>query len=109
MVYYDQVVSEEIRNTWHGVEVEIEVKDDLGNHYSGEGNGGIGDSEEYNISWSKTFEKLDEKATKLIITPHITLREYPSDNFGSVEMTEKGGYKENPIPRNLVRVKKNLY
>ncbi|MCM3651039.1 DUF4179 domain-containing protein [Metabacillus litoralis] len=98
IVYYDQVVFEEIRNTWHGVEVEIEVKDDLGNSYSGEGNGGTGDSEGYNISWSKTFEKLDEKATKLIITPNITLREYTSDNFGSVEITENG-HKAIPIPK----------
>ena len=97
IVYYDQVVSEAIRNKWHGVEVEIEVKDDVGNTYSGEGNGGTGDSEGYDISWSKTFEKLDEKATKLIITPHITLREYTSENFGSVEITENGE-REIPIP-----------
>ena len=61
IVYYDQIVFRMIRNKWHGVEVEIEVKDDLGNNYSGEGNGGTGDSEGYNISWSKTFEKLNEK------------------------------------------------
>ncbi|MFZ0443225.1 MAG: DUF4179 domain-containing protein [Bacillus sp. (in: firmicutes)] len=97
IIYYDQVVSDSIRNTWHGVEVEIQVKDDLGNIYWGEGNGGTGDSEGYNISWSKTFEKLDEKATKLIITPHITLREYTSENFGSVEIT-KNGEREIPIP-----------
>ena len=90
IVYYDQIVSQDVRNTWHGVDVEIEVKDDLGNHYSGEGNGGTGDSEGYNISWSKTFEKLNENATKLIITPPITLREYTSDNFGSVEITKNG-------------------
>ncbi|KAA9029132.1 DUF4179 domain-containing protein [Niallia endozanthoxylica] len=98
IVYYDQVVSEEIRNKWHGVDVEIEVKDDLGNSYSGEGNGGTGDSEGYNIRWSKTFEKLDEKATKLIITPYITLREYTSENFGSVEITDNGEHREIPIP-----------
>ena len=98
-----------IRNTWHGVEVEIEVKDDLGNHYSGEGNGGTGDSEGYNISWSKTFEKLNENATKLIITPHITLREYTSENFGSVEITKNGEQGKFLFQRNLVKGKKNLY
>ena len=97
IVYYDQVVSEKVRNKWHGVEVDLEVKDDLGNSYSGEGNGGTGDSEGYNMSWSKTFEKLDQNATKLIITPHITLYEYTSDNYGSVEMT-KDGAREIPIP-----------
>ena len=84
------------------------MKDDLGNIYWGEGNGGTGDSEGYNISWSKTFEKLDENATKLIITPHITLREYTSENFGSVEITrmEKGKFR---FHRNLEKEKKNLY
>lgn len=96
IVYYDQVISEKVRNKWHGVDVDIKIKDDLGNSYSGEGNGGSGDA--YNISWSKTFEKLDQNATKLIITPHITLREYTSDNFGSVEIT-KDGPKEIPIPK----------
>ncbi|MCM3409662.1 DUF4179 domain-containing protein [Metabacillus litoralis] len=99
IVYYEQIVSEKIRNTWHGVDVEIQVKDDLGNRYSGEGNGGSGDSDGYNISWSKTFEKLDEKASKLIITPHITLREYTSENFGAVEITESGEHREIPIPK----------
>jgi hypothetical protein len=42
-------------------------------------------------------KKKDEKATKLIITPHITLREYTSENFGSVEITENGE-REIPIP-----------
>ncbi|HHW35731.1 MAG TPA: DUF4179 domain-containing protein [Bacillales bacterium] len=98
IVYYDQVVSEVVRNKWHGVYVDIEVKDNLGNSYSGEGNGGTGDSEGYNMSWSKTFGKLDSNATKLIITPHITLWEHTSENFGSVEIT-KDGPMEMPIPK----------
>ena len=44
IVYYDQIVSEKIRNKWHGVDVDFEIKDDLGNVYSGEGNGGKGDT-----------------------------------------------------------------
>ena len=98
IVYYDQVVSKVVKNKWHGVYVDIDVKDDLGNSYSGEGNGGTGDSGGYNVSWSKTFEKLDQNATKLIITPHITLWEYTSENFGSVEIT-KDGPMEIPIPQ----------
>ena len=97
IVYYDQVVSEKVRNKWHGVDVDLEIKDDLGNSYSGEGNGGSGDSEGYKMSWSKTFEKLNQNATKLIITPHIRLYEYTSDNYGSVEIT-KDGPRKIPIP-----------
>ncbi|MBO9128537.1 DUF4179 domain-containing protein [Bacillus sp. 165] len=96
IVYFNQVISEKVRNKWHGVDVDVEIKDDLGNRYSGAGNGGSGDSEGYNMSLSKTFEKLDQNATKLIITPHITLYEYTSDNYGSVEIT-KDGPKELPL------------
>ena len=42
IVYYDQIVSENISNKWDGVDVELEIKDDLGDVYSGEGNGGKG-------------------------------------------------------------------
>ncbi|MED3572325.1 DUF4179 domain-containing protein [Cytobacillus praedii] len=95
IVYYDQIISKEVSNKWHAVDVEIEIRDDLGNLYTGEGNGGSGDG--YNMSWSKTFEKLDEHASKLFITPHIMFREHTAENFGSVEMTNDGP-KEIPIP-----------
>ncbi|WP_047155358.1 DUF4179 domain-containing protein [Aneurinibacillus tyrosinisolvens] len=93
IVYYDQEVSKEIRNKWDEVEIDLKIKDDLGNSYSGEGNGGTG-KDSYNMSWSKTFQKLDKNATKLFVTPHITLRNYSSSNHGGVELTEN---RENKI------------
>jgi hypothetical protein len=95
IVYYNQEVSETVRNQWHGVDVELEIKDDLGNIYSGQGNGGSGDS--YDMNWSATFEKLEQNATKLILTPRVTLRSYNSDNHGEGELTENG-VKEISIP-----------
>ncbi|OEC01449.1 ECF-type sigma factor negative effector [Lysinibacillus sphaericus] len=97
IVYYDQIVSENISNKWDGVDVELEIKDDLGNVYSGEGNGGKG-TDSYNMSFSKTFEKLDENATKLIVSPHITLRDYNSDNYSSVEVSKDGVEREITLP-----------
>ncbi|WHY84673.1 DUF4179 domain-containing protein [Neobacillus novalis] len=70
-LFYNQEVSELIQSTWDGVHVDLEIKDDLGNIYSGQENGGEGAEGTYNINWSKTFEKLDQKASKLIITPHV--------------------------------------
>jgi hypothetical protein len=96
IIYYDQEVSEMVSNKWDGVDVELEIKDDLGNTYSGQGNGGKG-TDNYHVSLSKTFEKLNPEATELIITPHITLRDYNSDNFASVELT-KHGEKEITLP-----------
>ncbi|UII56129.1 DUF4179 domain-containing protein [Cytobacillus spongiae] len=97
IVYYDQIVSENISNKWDGVDVELEIKDDLGNVYSGEGNGGKG-TDSYNMSLSKTFEKLDENATKLIVSPHITLRDYNSDNYSSVKVSKDGDEREITLP-----------
>ena len=97
IVYYDQIVSEKVRNKWDGVDVELEIKDDLGNVYSGQGNGGQG-TDSYNMRWSKTFEKLDSNATKLIVTPHITLRDYNSNNYGSVEISKDGEESEITLP-----------
>lgn len=73
IVYYDQNVSEIVRSKWQGVDVELQIKDDLGNAYSGQINGGVG-SDSYNISWNETFGKLDPNASKLIVTPRVMLR-----------------------------------
>ncbi len=96
IVYYDQLVSKEVLDKWHGIDVEITIKDDLGNHYAGDGNGGFG--QEHHMSWSKTFKKLDPDATKLIITPSVTLVEYTSENHGGVEITADGETKTIAIP-----------
>ncbi|MEC2077139.1 DUF4179 domain-containing protein [Metabacillus fastidiosus] len=92
-VDYNQEVSESIRGNWDDVYVEIEIKDDLGNIYAGENNGGSGDSGGYNMNWSKTFMKLDKEATKLIITPHVSLMNYGKGGIqgGGTEILENGG------------------
>ncbi|MGO4547419.1 DUF4179 domain-containing protein [Paenibacillus sp. 2TAB23] len=97
IVYYDQAVTENVRSKWDGADVDIEVRDDLGNRYAGKGNGGYGDAEGLNMSWSKTFEELDQYATKLIITPKIRLYAFTSENHGpadSVNDKSKSGKGE---------------
>ncbi|MDR4174345.1 DUF5643 domain-containing protein, partial [Bacillus nitratireducens] len=53
ILYYNQEVSKGARKEWDSVDVELTVKDDLGNDYSGEGNGESG-HDPYNIRWSAT-------------------------------------------------------
>lgn len=79
----------------------------MGNIYSGEGNGGKGSEGTFNISWSKTFEKLDKKATELIITPHVTFRDHNFDTYTSVEET-KNGLREIPLPQKSVKGKEEF-
>lgn len=74
IVYYNHEISEKVRNTWDEVYVDLTIKDDLGNSYSGAGNGGKGEGAY--MSLSKTFQKINQNATKLIITPRVTLRNH---------------------------------
>ncbi|GAA0180995.1 DUF4179 domain-containing protein [Clostridium sediminicola] len=83
---YTQQVPEEYRNDWDNVTTELIVKDDLGNVYKGEVNGGEGNILTGIMNWSMTFRKLDGKATKLIVTPKV----YISTVAGGVSFDEKG-------------------
>ena len=42
IVHYNQQATQQVQDKWHEAYVELEIKDDLGNVYSGEGNGGSG-------------------------------------------------------------------
>ncbi len=96
IVHYNQKANQQVQDNWHRADVELEIKDDLGHVYSGEGNGGSG-QDKYAMNWSKTFEKLDPNATKLIVTPHVSFRIHNASNSGGVEIT-KDGEKKIPIP-----------
>ncbi|WP_160689769.1 DUF4179 domain-containing protein [Clostridium sp. C2-6-12] len=95
IINYSQVVPDELRKKWFDMSLEIEVKDDLGNNYKGQGNGGHGNDNDNTMYWSKTFGKLDEKATKLIISPKMHL----SNTGGGVSIDENG--KETEIKHTI--------
>ena len=70
IIHYSQHISEEAMEGYFGAYTELlEVKDDLGNIYSGEGNGGGGTKDL--MKFSSTYGKLHKDATKLIITPKV--------------------------------------
>jgi hypothetical protein len=73
IVYYNQLVSKEALSNWPNADVDIDIKDELGNLYHGEMYGGWSDEEKEVHGFSKTYGELDPKATKLIITPKIRL------------------------------------
>ncbi|MHA7962997.1 DUF4179 domain-containing protein [Paenibacillus sp. CAU 1782] len=79
-VYYDYVIKEETAQKWNNLDVELSIVDNLGNVYSGQGNGGRGIKEVSAMKWSmtKTFQQLYPEASELIVTP--TLKYYNSTN-----------------------------
>ncbi|WP_144507447.1 DUF4179 domain-containing protein [Bacillus thuringiensis] len=86
IVFFNQEESKVLRSIWDSADVELKIKDDLGNKYAGEGNGGTSTvAEPHKSSWSATFQKLNKNATKLIVTPHVNLRVHTPENFGGVE------------------------
>ncbi|MBY0595326.1 DUF4179 domain-containing protein [Bacillus bingmayongensis] len=105
IVFYNQEESKELRSIWDSADVELEIKDDLGNRYVGEGNGGTSTvAEPHKSSWSATFQKLNENATKLIITPHVNLRVHTPENFGGVEFVD-GKEKKIEVPKKEAKKK----
>ncbi|PEY32288.1 anti-sigma factor [Bacillus cereus] len=94
IIFYNQEHSKGLLSNWDDVDVELEIKDDLGNRYAGEGNGGSIDIEQNKSSWSATFQRLNENATKLIVTPHVNMRIRTPGNYGAVEII---GGKEKKI------------
>ncbi|MDQ0882543.1 DUF4179 domain-containing protein [Peribacillus sp. V2I11] len=97
VVDYHQEVSDSVKNKWDDAYVELTIKDDLGNVYDGQENGGSG-IDSYNVNFSKTFQKIDPDATQLIATPHVTLRNFTSENHGEVTITEDGEEKVSSFP-----------
>ncbi|RDY27278.1 DUF4179 domain-containing protein [Romboutsia weinsteinii] len=88
-IVYTQKDSEEVMNKWDRTDISVDIRDDLGNVYQGEDNGGSGNTKGV-MTWSKTFEKLKDGATKLIITPKATLSMNTKDNSGGVMFDEDG-------------------
>ena len=91
---YTEILPEEYRGDHGGAGVmaEIAVRDDLGNVYTGEGQGGRGDASTGETTWRTTFGKLDENAKQLIITPSFR---FFSSSGGGVAINEDG--TETPV------------
>ncbi|MEY8346806.1 DUF4179 domain-containing protein [Bacillus cereus] len=105
IVFYNQEESKELRSIWDSADIELEIKDDLGNRYVGEGNGGTSTvAEPHKSSWSATFQKLNENATKLIVTPHVNLRVHTPENHGGVEYVD-GKEKKIEVPKKEAKKK----
>ncbi|ADK04415.1 TPA: DUF4179 domain-containing protein [Bacillus anthracis] len=105
IVFFNQEESKVLRSIWDSADVELEIKDDLGNKYAGEGNGGTSTvAEPHKSSWSATFQKLNKNATKLIVTPRVHLRVHTPENHGGVEYVN-GKEKKIEVPNKEAKKK----
>lgn len=72
---------------WDKTDIELEVKDDLGNTYEIQQHGGTGNGKA--MDWSATLEQLQVGSSQLIITPKVTLVDLGDAKLQEVE------YKDN--------------
>lgn len=93
-INYSQFLPESYRDMGQSMNVtaELIVRDDLGNVYPGESQGGHGNMNTGEMSWRTTFGKLDSEATQLIITPSLY---YSAGSGGGVAIDRNGN--ETPL------------
>lgn len=70
LLFYDEILSEDVKDNWDFITTRLVVKDDLGNEYTTKHNGGYSNSMNL-LHHTNTFEMLHPDATKLIITPTV--------------------------------------
>jgi Family of unknown function (DUF5643)/Domain of unknown function (DUF4179) len=109
---YQYAAAAEVTRNWDNIFVEVEIKDDLGNNYEGLGGAGYG-IVDLLVNSSSTFGKLDPNATKLIVTPIVTLSDNDSlgyDRNGEPikadyrSMDSKADYKEVHLKQIIVEL-----
>ncbi|MDX8361518.1 DUF4179 domain-containing protein [Cytobacillus sp. IB215316] len=88
IVYIQQQSTRDVdRNKWDMIDTDIEIRDDLGNRYTGQMNDG-GSIDAYNKLRVKTFELLDPNATKLYVTPHVSLIDWIEEEEAGYQIIE---------------------
>lgn len=74
IVYVREQVEPQVSEYWNSISLEYSMMDDVGNVYEGEGMGGYGVPDDPSVmNTGKTFEKIDERATKLTIVPQLRM------------------------------------
>jgi hypothetical protein len=71
ILFYENIITQELFAKWDFISVDMVVEDDLGHTYAAGGYSGRGPI--LRSSYTQTFEKLDPKAKKLIVTPTVVL------------------------------------
>ncbi len=112
LINFKQVISKEITEDWENSHVDLDVKDDLGNVYQSKYFGGTGSG--WGMNMNKTFQTLDPDASKLIITPKVTLSDYDGVEYnedGSIRgryrsLNSKADIKEFKMDKIIVEIEK---
>ncbi|MER2006565.1 MAG: DUF4179 domain-containing protein [Psychrobacillus sp.] len=96
---FEQIDSDKLYEKWDGANVELLVKDNLGNRYSLEEQSGSYSVHKHATKWGSIYEKVNPKATQLIITPEVELHklEPVGEKKGSYRTTDQKKFKMDDI------------
>lgn len=72
VIEYRQIVDPAVMKSWEHADAQLSAKDNLGNVYEVNGNGGYSKDLE-NFHWSATMGKIHPDATRIIFTPEVVL------------------------------------
>lgn len=72
-INYTQAASDELLDKWNRINPVLSIRDDVGNYYRCEENSYHYAKAQNNVSYCDMVGKIDDNATKLIITPVIEL------------------------------------
>lgn len=72
VIEYSQTVKPSVAKKWEWITTDLLIKDNLGNEYLSNGNGGVSEHGQ-DYKWSTTIKKVDQQASVLIITPEVML------------------------------------
>lgn len=78
LLFYNEYVEKDLQKNWDFILTDVVVKDNLGNVYESQHNGGYSASFPH-LYHNFMFQKIDPKATKLIVTPIVELSD--ADKF----------------------------
>ena len=85
IVYARQQLEKQVLEYWDRVDFDFTMQDDIGNVYDGKLRGGSGFPHDWKTS--KTFGKIDERATTLTIVPHVILIKFSENDDGQMVET----------------------
>ena len=88
LLYYDEILSNDVMGNWDFITMRLVVKDNLGNEYTNKHNGGYSNSSHL-LHHTNTFELLHPEATKLIITPTVEFSDGDTfHEYGAISRSE---------------------
>ena len=107
-INYNQFLSDELINKWSNINPVLSIRDDVGNYYRCEENSNHYTMAQNNMNYCDMIGKIDDNATKLIITPVIELYNETSFDENKILMEKESTLSKNEPKTNTIVFKNDI-